>query len=377
MDLGTGKGILANKKAALDIYDQVVLREQNDGELGILALANRELLARADLPRSAIRGVGCGVVAPDLKWLALSETDRGGVWDLSDGHRKYLVRAFRGADFSEEPVPALYADFPKYGQTERTIERLNLTKEEISPATQVEGEHAQQHGRFLVVTELHSKGWDAFNHDVTRTIRDARTGAVLWARRFEKEAPALAVEPDAGTVALWWRADSSAVREEVKAYPATQQRLAALDSKRDDYFIEVVDARTGKRFGELMLQTRKAFAVADLFAANDWVVIADTLNRVSVDSLKSGEQKWMVFGSRPVLSDVSGLVAVNDEDEQLVLYDIESGEEVDRFTFASPVILKRFGQEGTRLAVVTGDQTAYALDVARLPTIRTPGPEGR
>jgi hypothetical protein len=126
-----------------------------------------------------------------------------------------------------------------------------------------------------------------------------------------------------------------------------------------------------------MLQTRKAFAVADLFAANDWVVIADTLNRVSVDSLKSGEQKWMVFGSRPVLSDVSGLVAVNDEDEQLVLYDIESGEEVDRFTFASPVILKRFGQEGTRLAVVTGDQTAYALDVARLPTIRTPGPEGR
>lgn len=45
-------------------------------------------------------------------------------------------------------------------------------------------------------------------------------------------------------------------------------------------------------------------------------------------------------------------------------YDIESGEELDRFAFASPVSLNRFGQDGTRLGVITAESDRIGVRCA-------------
>ena len=366
-DPRTGRSVLQAKTPALDFYGQLFAGETENGELGIFDLSGNQPATGKALPAARLAGLQAFAVSPDMSRLAVSVANRSTVWDLKTGKQMGLEASFRGAYFASDG--GLYADFPAQGENPRAIRRLDLSGQETRTVFQIDAPHAQQHGRYLVVTETDPRlGFAQFSRDVTRRVRDVVTGAELWHEHFE-DAPSLATEPSAGTMVLYWPANSRGAADELKQRAEEGQPLLAVEREPGDRFLEVVDAATGRRLSALVIAAKDGPAVIDdVFAAGDWLVVSDGAeNRVLLYSLKSGKEQGRFFGRDPVLSEDGRLVALRNELDHLYLYDAATSEERDEFVFSSPILLYRFSTDGKRLLAITSDQTAYTLDVAAWP----------
>ncbi|HKQ76419.1 MAG TPA: M48 family metalloprotease [Blastocatellia bacterium] len=365
VDLTRRMVVKGNKSRAMDIYDQVFVSERLTGELGLYATDKNQLLATVTLPRNPLGRLRAMALSPDFKWLAVSERSRGAVWNLTKGERVFHMKGFRGGFFSEEGI--FYADFPKEGGVERQIASLDPNRLTMANVQTIKEDYAMQYGPFLLITRLNKK--DAgYLEDLTLEMRDARNSTVLWSKSFNKEAPRVWADSSEGTMVLSWPVTSKYARDEIKSNAELSKRMAAMKEKEGDYFLQVFDAKTGATKGKLLVETGKgSFRIASVFAAGDYVVIADTENRVLVYSLSKGEQKGRVFGSRAVIGRMdgqsAGLMCVENERGKLTIYDLASLEKRDEFTFTHPVSLTSFSQDGKKLIVLTANQSVYVLNV--------------
>jgi WD40 repeat protein len=359
-DLKTKKFVRGSRTPAVDVYDRWTIGERINGELALYDMEKNEALGTVQLPRSPLGRLRVTAVSPDLKWLAVSERSRGAVWDLSKGSRLFHTRGFRAADFAQGGV---YVDFPKYEEAERSVARLDLASGQAFEHRKLGDTPVWQRGGYSVLRKPLKKdgGLDA---NVTLSVSDAVTGAAMWSRDFQKEAPRVFVDEYAGTMVFSWSVKSDHAKSEIKADPKLKERLAAMGEKEGDYFIQTVDAKTGQPVSTLLVETGKgSFRIDDMFAAGDWLVVSDTSKRVLLYSLATGEQKGKFFGREPAISPAAGLLSVETERGQLTLFDLATGERRDRFDFAAPVSLAHFSEDGKRLLVLTADQTVYVLDL--------------
>jgi WD40 repeat protein len=362
MDTTTKKIFMANKQPAIDVYGDVFASERVNGELALYRTAQKEMVARVVLPRNPLGRLRAAAVSPDFKWLAVSERTRGALWDVTKGERVLHIRGFRGAHVADDGI--VYADFPKYEETERVIARLNPSQREVKEHARPGEGNTRQYGQFLVSRKANGKD-GSLSSNITLEVRDARTGSALWTQTFPKEAPGVWVDEHQGSVVLSWPVKADAAKAEIKGDPALAQRLAAMREKEGDYYLQTLDAQTGRTTGKLLVETGKgSFRIADVFVAGEWLVIADTENRVLVYALKGGEQKGKFFGNRPAVSKTSNLLSVENESGQLTVYDLSTMERRDQFTFSGPVSLTQFSPDGKRLFVLTASQTAYVLNLA-------------
>jgi hypothetical protein len=365
VDVATKTVIKSNKTPAIDIYGQVFVAERLTGELGLYTTDKNQLLATVNLPQNPLGRLHAMALSTDFKWLAVSERSRGAVWNLTKGERAMLLRGFRGGFFSEEGM--FYADFPKEGTVERQIAVLDTNKLVMAKGEEIEEERVRQYGPFLLITRPTKQGGNYFE-DLTLEIRDVRNSNALWSKSFGKESPRYWMSPREGAMILSWPVTSKYAMQEIKADAELTKRLAALKEQEGDYFLQAVDARTGATKGKLLVETGNgSFRITDVFTAGDYVVIADTENRVLVYSLSTGEQKGRVFGSRAIVGGVdgkSGVMCVENERGKLAVYDLASMGKRDEFTFAHPVSLTSFSQDGKKLFVLTANQAVYILNVA-------------
>ncbi|MCI0664287.1 MAG: M48 family metalloprotease [Acidobacteria bacterium] len=366
VDLAKRMAIKGNKTPALDIYDQVFIAERLTGELGLYTTDKNQLLKVVTLPRNPLGRLRAMAISPDFNWLAVSERSRGAVWDLTKGERVIYVRGFRGGFFSEEEL--FYADFPKEGGVERQIASLDPRLIAKADGKEINEDRAVQYGPFLLVTKPSKKGFSYFE-DLTFEMRDVRNLTTLWSRSFNNEPPRVWVEPRERTMVLSWPVASKYAQDEIKSDAGLAKRLAAMKEKEGDYFLTVLDANTGETKGKLLIETGKgSFRITNVFAAGDYVVIADSENRMLVYSLATGEQKGRVFGSRAVIGGIggqsAGLMCVENEHGKLTVYDLVSLEKRDEFTFSHPLSLTSFSRDGKKLFVLTANQSAYVLNMA-------------
>jgi hypothetical protein len=163
---------------------------------------------------------------------------------------------------------------------------------------------------------------------------------------------------------LVWRATAMAVHEETQNNPQVRERLRAAKLDPNDYFLEVVEARSGKHLGSLLVDTGQgSFIISGIIASGEFVVITDNQNRTLRYSLSSEAEKGRLFGTLPAILSHAGLLALQKEHGHLNLYDLSTLELVDQFVFPSPIVLKLFAAEGDRLFVLTADQTAHTLNL--------------
>jgi peptidase M48-like protein len=364
IDLARRMAIKGNKTPALDIYDQVFVAERLTGELGLYTTDKNELLAAVTLPQNPLGRLRAMSLSTDLKWLAVSERSRGAVWNLSKGERMVQMRGFRGGFFSEDGM--FYADFPKDGDVDRQIAALDTKRLVIASGEEIKEDRATQYGQFLLITRPTKKG-SGYSDGRTLEMRDVRSFDALWSRPFGGYAPDYWVAPREGTMILSWPLASKYARDEIKSDSELSKRLTAMNEPEGDYFLQVLDAKTGDTKGKLLIETGKgSFRIASAFATGDYVVIADTQNRVLVYLLSTGEQKGRVFGGRAIVGGVDGtggLMCVENERGKLAVYDLASLEKRDEFAFAHPISLTSFSQDGKRLFVLTANQAVYVLNV--------------
>jgi WD40 repeat protein len=104
---------------------------------------------------------------------------------------------------------------------------------------------------------------------------------------------------------------------------------------------EVSDARTGQ-----LLWSRR-FLYAEVY------------------SLATGVKEGEIFSGASAYCKTTDRITVRGgNDNELAIYDLNSREKWDEFTFSSGVVFDQFSRDGKRLFVLINDQTAYILDVS-------------
>ncbi len=190
----------------------------------------------------------------------------------------------------------------------------------------------------------------------------------LWSKTYPKESPRVWVAWTKGTLALVWDANDEAARSEIKSDARLSQQLSRMKEKEGNYLVDILDATDGSDRGKLLIETGKgSFRLSNVFGAGNWVIISDTQNRVLIYSLKSGELKGRVFGGSATVSLDKNLLGVENERGKLALYDLNTMDKRDEFVFSSPLSMFRFSPDGSRLFVLTVNQTVYLLDVSSTP----------
>lgn len=378
MDLNTKTITKVNERAALDIYGPYFVAEMRNGQVGLYRMEKNEIAGTTILSNASLGRLRVAEVSPDLNWLALSGRSRGGVWNLGKGEGVLALRNFQGGHVSDDGL--FFGDFPKTDEVERNIAKFNLGSGDAVSGPKIESNSSNQFGRYLYTvkpakaeaaksSESDEQKVDPrlFWRNVVVEMFDARTMQSLWSNPFPKEAPRTWIAPDHNTVALVWDVSTDAAKAEIAADPRLTQLLAKMKEKQGDYFLKILDAQTGNEIGKLLIETGKgSFRIDNIFAAGDSVIMADTRNRVLVYSLATGEQKGRVFGGYATVSPVSKLLCVENETGKIALYDLESMEKRDEFSFSSPISMLRFSRDGSRLFVLTIAQTVYILDVSTL-----------
>ncbi len=359
LDLKNKQVPAAIKQSTLDVYDEIVLRERINGEISVEKLGTKEQLARVRLPQARLGRLRAAAVSPDLSWMAISSRSRGAVWDVVHNIRTLHVRGFQGAWFGDDQ--AFYVDFAKFDKDPRTIGRLETLTGNGQQGRKLEDAIAEQHGRYLVLTN--SKGKNPFlkpsNADVE--VRDVRDDHLVWTRHFPHEVPKFGFNGD--TMFLIWPLKESGGQQEIQQYPELNQR-----AEKSDFFCEVVDPGKNSVAGKLLIKTNKgSFQVEGVSLAGEWAVVGATGNQVLVYSLASGEEKAHFFGTNPMVSATNALLAVDSDASRIKMYDLATAQLQHEYEFPEPVAFKQFSGDGKRMLVLTVEQTVYVLDVTAQP----------
>jgi len=366
MDLNKKAIVKVNEKSALDVYDDQIVVEMRNGEVGLYKMEGNKVLATADLPPSSLTGLTVNEISPNGDYIILSSKSRGGVWDLHTGKAITYLRGFNGGYVS--PDGFLYADFPKFQTAERNVAKLNLANGDIVPGKKLEYPNSHLVGPYIIV--IKSAKLNTFlnyNNDVIVEVFEAATMKLLWSKPYPKEAPQAWIDYRQNTASLAWEITEEAARDEIKNDPVLSQKLTRLKEKEGDYLVKVLNMRDGSELGKLVIETGKgSFRLRQVYASGDWVMVADTENRILLYSLKSGELKGRVFGDYATVSPDGKLLCVTNETGKMNLYRLADMQNLEQFVFASSVSVVDFTEDGKRLVVLTSNQTAHVFDISSL-----------
>lgn len=354
--------IVGSKRSAIDVWDDQYIAERLDGDLLLFDLATSKPVEHAQLPDAPLGTVRADAVSPDLNWLAISQKTRGAVWNLQTGQRFYHVRGFSAAYFG--PDQGLYADYPKYLSTERSLTRAALNTPDIQVEKTIdEKQHTIEVGRYLL-TVTPAKENNALS-DVSMELWDVIDEKVLWTKQFPHERPGYHVSARANSLVLYWVADSQAAKSAAKEDSEAAAAISRFKDKDSAVFVQIFDLSTGKLRAETAFDTGKhSFQVVQAIASADRLVIADDQHRVLVYSFE-GQLKGTISGHAPEISATADLMTVKTEGGELELYDLASVQKRDTYDFKSPVAFNGFSGDGKRLLVLTADQVVYTLDPAK------------
>ena len=321
-------------------------------------IASQKTSSEVNLEQSRLSFSSAIAVSPDFRWLAASTQTRGAIWNLDANTRTYSLRDFRGGWFGDGH--SFYADFPKSGQLERSIVKVDLASSnpQASKAYELGKLDAQQFGRYLLITTADLKS--PSHRSWTFELRDFTANNSSWSHTFTQDYPAGRWDTETGRALFWWGTWQSTAKNELKKYP--ELKSVAKDS---DYFFELLDLRKNAVLSALLVSTNKrSFEIKECSFDKSWMAITTKDNSVIFYSLTTGKETGHVFGYAPLLSADSGVLVVLLSDTILNIYDLATTEFRTRLKFGAPVIFRAFSNDGKKLLVMTSDQMIYVIDLS-------------
>lgn len=379
MDLKTGKIVQVSRFNGMDVYDDTMVVSMVNGDIALAKVGEKTSSATLHLPEASLGYIRAATLSPDFSMVAMSQKDRGGVWDLKSGERVFHVRGFRGAWFGDNST--IYALFPPTKndtagekktssdtakkedplENEFSAASLNVQSRKASLMQELDrNSRVVEAGEYLV--DIHRVNKDKPDSGSIMEARDVRSSAVLWSRKM-RAAPFSTTDALGGNAALVWQLDSDDGKELLKSDPSLRPRLQQM--KKDGvYLVEIVDLKSGAVRGRFPIDTgNNSIRIRDLYVSGDRVVLMDSQNRILLFSM-TGEPKGHLFGDYATASADGRLLCVEEKPGVLTVLDSDSLAKRDEFTFASWIALARFSPDHKRLAVLTADQTYYVLDTA-------------
>lgn len=383
VDLTTGKAATALKFTAADVHGKMLASESGKGGVTVGEIGS-PTVESIDLPEATLPYVEVARFSPDGRYLALSNENRGAIWDITANKRMVLTRSFRGAWFDQSghdqpsPNPAnlgdggqLYLQLPA-GQA-RLGQNLRFAMKAGSAAES--GKYDYQRRQMLdvsvkLVTDEHDNDGDPVG---TLAVYDDKTGNLLWKRKFGKDLPAVR-QYEPGVLVLNWAMEGETAWDEIThSSPVTRTSDEARNEHRG-MLTELVDSQTGavlrqvvspQALTEYWWQTTASGSDDRSAAAfGNLVVVHGKHTGNTVYDAKTGA-RLMAFWGRPIAgNDKMGLLAVRNREQELTVYEAATGREVLHVTLDTAVRAAEFLPEKKQLLAVTSNQTVYTLNVA-------------
>lgn len=384
LSLKENKLVLGNRAPALDVYDEELLSERRNGEIGRYHLAQPkpQLISAIDVPSADITRLQVAVVSPDQKYLAASTRSRGAVWDLATGERLFITRGFDGAYFSGLHFYALLtipkSDLAKPAVdekstdgkkgadaspgTNRYLTHIDLQARKEIETMELRDRRSELAGGYLVQF-LSPANKDDQAKDLQLQVIKLGVGKA-WNRTFPKTIPSVYANPREDTLIFQWFVDSDGAKAQIKADPRLQQAARVLKDKEGDLMIEVVQLSTGRSLGVVFVESGKgSFYLRDLDASQSQLAIAVSQNRVLLFSIASGEIVGRFFGDTPAFLSRKGVLSVRTDRNKLAFYDLRSMKLRFEKKFDHPVVAATLPDGANELITLTGDQVVHRVSL--------------
>ena len=383
VDLATGKTFSALKFQAADVYGKMLASESGKGGVTVGEIGS-PTVESIDLPQATLPYVRTARFSPDGRYLALSNENRGAIWDISAGKQMVLTRSFRGAWFDRgdrdpsghdkstpESGSQLYLQLPA-GQA-----RLgqNLRFDTKSGGAGEAGKYEYPRWQLLDVSVKQATNeYDKDGDPVGQlSVFDEKTGNLLWKRRFSKDAPTVR-QYEPGVLVLSMAMEGETAWDEITH---SSKVVKTSDETRNEHrglLTELVDSQTGAILRQVVSpqassdrwwQTRTSGEDDRRAAAfGNLIVVHGRHNVNTVYDAVTGA-RLMAFWGQVVTGDgPSGLIAVRNREQELIVYQAATAHEVLHVTLDTAIRTAQFLPEKKQLLVVTSNQTLYTLNVS-------------
>ena len=368
VDLTTGKIFTVLKFPAADVHGKLMASESGKGgvTVGEIGSATVESIELPEMPLPYLRAI---CFSPDGHYLALSNENRGAIWDISANKRMLLTRSFRGAwfDESQQLFLQLAAGQAKMGQNIRFDAKTGEAAET--------GKYDYKHRQLLdvsikLVTDDRAKDEDPLGELV---VYDEKNGNILWKRRYTKDPP-IVTQNEPGVLILCWQMEGQTAWDET-THSSHVTRTS--DETRDEhrgFLTELVNSQTGAVLRQI---------VSPEAAQNNWwqsgsrgadersgaafgkfIIVHGNNNNSVVYDAGTGARLMAFWGYAIAGSEEMGLIATRNRNQELVVSEPAKRREVLRLTLDAGIRAARFVPEKKQLLVVTSNQTLYTLDVS-------------
>lgn len=382
LSLKENKLVLGNRAPALDVYDEELVSERRNGEIGRYHLAQPKpaLISAIDVPSADVTRMQVAVVSSDQKYLAASTRTRGAVWDLATGERLFITRGFDGAYFNGLHFYALLtipkndlakpaADDKKSKDespgTNRYLTHIDLQARKEVETLELRDRRSDLAGGFLVQFVSPANKVDQYK-DLELQVTKLGVGKV-WNRFFAKGIPSVYVDPKEDTLIFQWFVVSDGAKAQIKADPRLQRAARVLKDKEGDSMIEIVQLSTGRSLGVVFVESGKgSFYLRDLDASQTHLAVAVSQNRVLLFSIASGEIVGRFFGDAPSFLSRKGLLSVRTDRNKLAFYDLASMKLRFEKKFEHPVVAATLPDGAKELLTLTGDQVVHRVSLDAL-----------
>ena len=362
-DVQAKKAAIGFDALAVDAFDEEYVTDSGAGDVGLFSIEGRKPIARVSLPASPLVSLRTATVSPDFQWLAISGDTRGAVWNTTRPQGMAYMRDFDGSVIDDKGM--LFADFPRSGAEPRTIMQFDAANRRVVGGYRLGAEDAKQAGPWLVLRRLISGSrLNPLGYEFQ--FRDVRQAAPGWTRKFDQNPPdGYWLDPEGDALALAWWAESPGGRIIV----ARDERLKKTVDRGDvkgDVVIEVVDAAGGTTRSRVLVETGKgSFRIDGVLVRGDRMFVTDSLGRVLLYSLATGEVTGQIVGDSPTLSADGRRLAVKTGEGRLAVHDVATLRRLSVLKFKSDVIFGAFSPDGANLFALTAEQTAHVIQIAK------------
>lgn len=367
----------------VDVSGSVMALLIEDGELYLYRLGDKLPYRMAHLPLGNLPELRVASLDSDLKFINLATDGRGAVFSTTAGTRigdfpRFLAAFGQDASTTFLTMSSTLEAPPRILRLDTTL-RTSSTSALLSLGNEI----LRSGGPVLVEYSLDSSvGWGvnftdlpvlgiagAVHREAGVPFKflalDPASGAVVWKRSFFQETPVPFPDPQGTRLVLGWRAQSDEARQAASHYAAAKQILKKAKLDEHDTFFEVLDARSGKSLGGVLVQVgNHAWSFDAAFSEGDTLFLLKDGIRVSLFSLSDGALKAKLVGNKPAANGVSGLLALNEGAGKLAVYDARTGAKLDQLLFPEQIAYSHFSDDGKRLFVLTQNQLAFVMDVS-------------